>query len=252
VGQVNVYYDQFLQASSCNGNFTWSLISGAQPPGLIINPDTGEISGTPTSVGTYTFTAQVTDGGGLTATQFLSLTILSSSVAPLQVTTASLTNATQNAAYKTTLLASGGVPPYSWSLAPGSANLPSGMSLSTHGVISGTPIASGTASFIVLVTDATTNSSFQILSLTVNPSTLPPVIVLTVPAQSDAGNFEFTFKIGADQIYTVQTSTNLTTWTDYETFDFSNSVPVSGGRWTVAIPNPAGASACFYRVKVGP
>ena len=48
-GEVNVYYDQFGQASSCSSTFTWSIISGSLPPGLTANPSTGEIYGTPTT-----------------------------------------------------------------------------------------------------------------------------------------------------------------------------------------------------------
>ncbi len=175
-----------------------------------------------------------------------------SSSSPLQVTTTSpLSNATQNAFYSTTLTASGGQPPYTWGLAPGSASLPSGLSLAANGVISGTPIGSGTAQFIVLVTDATNAWNYQFLSLTVNASTLPQRVILTIPGQPGTGEFEFCFKIASDVTYTVQSSTNLKTWAVYETFNFSNSVPTSGGYWTVTIPNATNASRCFYRVMVG-
>jgi hypothetical protein len=67
-----------------------------------------------------------------------------------------LPSATQFSAYQATLSAVGGKPPYRWRLAPGSS-LPSGLSLSTGGIISGTlPLSVGVGSytFTVQATDA--------------------------------------------------------------------------------------------------
>ncbi len=55
------------------------------------------------------------------------------------------------------LLATYGTPPYIWSLLSGS--LPLGLSLSSSGVISGTPLVSGTFSFVVQVTDSLGNTA---------------------------------------------------------------------------------------------
>ena len=41
--------------------YTFATSSGSLPPGLILDPATGAISGTPTAVGVYNFTGQVTD-----------------------------------------------------------------------------------------------------------------------------------------------------------------------------------------------
>jgi hypothetical protein len=85
-GEVNAYYDQFFQASSCSNSFTWSFLSGTPPPGLNGDPSSGEIYGTPTNAGTFTFTVQVTDGVNTTNKQF-SLTI-SNTVPPPPVSIA--------------------------------------------------------------------------------------------------------------------------------------------------------------------
>lgn len=90
---------------------------------------------------------------------------------PPVITTTSLPDATQGVAYSQTLSATGGRPPYSWSLTAGS--LPTGLSLnSSTGVISGTPTATGTSSFTVKVTDANTLSDTQPLSITVQSATV--------------------------------------------------------------------------------
>ena len=73
-------------------------------------------------------------------------------VSGLGVQTVSLPNGTLNAGYSVPLVAIGGVPPYTWSKSSGS--LPPGVSLSSSGVISGTPTATGEYDFEVLVTDS--------------------------------------------------------------------------------------------------
>ena len=80
-------------------------------------------------------------------------------------TSPALPQATQSAAYQATLATSGGVGPYSWSLATGST-LPSGLTLSTAGVISGTlasSVAAGNYAFTVQVTDTSTGSTASTL-----------------------------------------------------------------------------------------
>jgi serine protease len=76
---------------------------------------------------------------------------------PLTITTTSLTDATSGVSYSQTLAATGGTPPYTWSLTAG--ELPSGLSLSPTGEIAGTP--SGTArpyQFTVEVEDGASQS----------------------------------------------------------------------------------------------
>jgi hypothetical protein len=81
----------------------------------------------------------------------------------LAITTSSLPAATSGTAYSATLTASGGSG-YSWSIIAGS--LPVWASLSSGGLISGTPSGSGTASFTVRVTDSAGDTATQPLSLT--------------------------------------------------------------------------------------
>jgi hypothetical protein len=72
---VGIPYSTLLLASGGAFPYTWSVISGSLPPGLTLNPSTGEISGVPTAAGSYTFTVQVTDAHGATATQILTLLV---------------------------------------------------------------------------------------------------------------------------------------------------------------------------------
>jgi large repetitive protein len=72
----------------------------------------------------------------------------------LTIVTTTLPRATVKAAYTATLLATGGVTPYTWTLAPGSYPLPPGLTLSPGGVISGIPTKYGLFNFTVKVTDS--------------------------------------------------------------------------------------------------
>ena len=72
--------------------------------------------------------------------------------APLAISTASLPGGAAGAPYAASLTASGGVPAYRWALTAGS--LPPGLSLSSAGAVTGTPMASGTSTFTVRVSDS--------------------------------------------------------------------------------------------------
>ncbi|MGH9837500.1 MAG: putative Ig domain-containing protein [Blastocatellia bacterium] len=89
--------------------------------------------------------------------------------ADLAITTTSLPNARRNRTYSQTLLATGGVKPYAWSLASGS--LPPGLALNTStGVISGSPATRGAWSFSARAQDSQSPAATdtQALSITVN------------------------------------------------------------------------------------
>ena len=89
----------------------------------------------------------------------------------LAVTTTSLPAATVGQSYSATLAASGGTPPYSWSLAP--ANVPTGTSLdSASGSISGSPSIVGTYNFTATAEDSSSppQTASAPVSIAVNPS----------------------------------------------------------------------------------
>ena len=110
------------------------------PTGLSLNSSSGVVSGTPTAAGTFPFAVTVTDQTSPThetATANLSITI----IPQLSIATATLPAGSVGSNYSATLNATGGVGPYTWTLTSGS--LPSGLALSSTGMISGTP-ATGT------------------------------------------------------------------------------------------------------------
>jgi len=146
-GQVGIAYSQNLAASGGTPPYTWSITTGTLPAGLSLS-SAGQISGTPSATGNANFTVKATDSNSASATQALSINI---AALPVKITTTSLPNGQVGTAYSQSLAASGGTPPYTWSVTAGA--LPDGLSLSTNGLISGTPIAVGTFSFAATVTD---------------------------------------------------------------------------------------------------
>jgi hypothetical protein len=154
---VDSPYSATLQATGGVAPYSWSW--GADPdtkaeqlpPGLSFSA--GTISGTPTQWGSFEFYVFVGDASNPQEqyVRTLVLNVQPLTPPPLVVTTTSLPNTTVGMAYSAALQASGGVPPYSWSIASGS--LPEGLSLSSTGTISGTTELPQTSTFVVQVMD---------------------------------------------------------------------------------------------------
>jgi hypothetical protein len=196
-GQVGVYYDIQLQASSCNNNFTWSLNDPADFPSSLTLEPWGEINGTPDTGGTNNFSVHVDDNNGHSTNQSFSLYIAGVS-SPLQVTTMDLPNGTNGTFYSQTLQASGGQTPYSWSIPNYSADPPPNLTLATNGVLSGTlTTAGGPFSFDVAVTDGATNTAYQTLSVYIVNPPLPPLVITNVALPNGNVGAAYSAQLGA-------------------------------------------------------
>jgi len=111
-------------------------------------------------------------------------TSLTVTAGALSITSASLPGALLNSAYSATLAATGGTPPYTWSIASG---LPPGLTVnSTTGVISGTPTSTGSFTFTAKVTDSASNTATKSLSIAVT-SQLTIWAATVVPTIPDSG-----------------------------------------------------------------
>jgi hypothetical protein len=164
-GTVDRAYSATLQAENANGAVTWAVVGeGPLPPGLILNQSTGIIAGTSTTAGTFTFTVRATDSSALFDDQELSISI----AAQLTVTTTRLPSGTLGAFYSVQLQSAGGIGAVSWRIVTGS--LPSGLSISQAGVISGGPTTSGTFAFTIEASDTAGRTDNQDLSITIAPS----------------------------------------------------------------------------------
>ena len=173
-GLTGTAYSRALTATGGVTPYSWSVTAGSLPAGLVLSAS-GQIAGIPTAVVTSTFTAAVTDANLSSASQVFSMTI---SLTSLVISTTSLPSGLAGTAYSQAIAASGGLPPYTWFV--GSGSLPAGLTLSSAGVIAGTPTTAGIYSFSI---DAGYSIFFvsQSFTLTIGgaplsvstPSTLP-------------------------------------------------------------------------------
>jgi len=157
--------------------YTWSVASGSLPPGLALTSpyatsgdNDSQLSGTPTTAGTYPFTIRVSDYDGQQATQQFSLTV----APPLQITPTTLPAGTVGVKYSRDLPAQGGTPPYTWSVVNNINELPPGLTLDTtapdyNNVLTGTPAKAGTFSFPMQVQDSQDNTVSGTVTITINP-----------------------------------------------------------------------------------
>jgi hypothetical protein len=146
-----------------NAYYQWSFGTGTKSDGLVIDPRWGTVSGTPVNPGAFSITIGAVDALGQGAIFITQFTVSGTSLISI-TTNATLPSGTVGTLYSQTLTASGGVTPYTWTLISGA--LPAGLSLTSAGVISGTPTSSGAVSFAVSVTDANGSGTSQSFNVT--------------------------------------------------------------------------------------
>jgi hypothetical protein len=179
-GNVGAAYSASITTTGGTGNFTFTKTGGTIPPGLAMD-NFGNFSGTPTGTPqTYNFSVKLTDaspGGNVVVPGSLSIKI--DQPLPLMITTTTAPAGAVGFSYDFPIFATGGVQPYTFSLATGSSALPAGLgplgTSNNQGVIAGTPTTAGTTSnILVQVMDSQTPpvaSPPVTYSITINPST---------------------------------------------------------------------------------
>jgi hypothetical protein len=195
-GTVGTAYSQTITASGGTAPYSYGLTAGALPTGLSLT-SAGTLSGTPTAGGTFNFTVTATDAGSFTGSRAYTVTVTAPTIT---VAPASLPAGTVAAAYSQTITASGGTAPYSFAVTAGT--LPTGLTLTSAGVLSGTPTVSSTFNFTVTATDASTGSGAPY-----------------------SGSFAYSLTI-ASPANTVWTGNVSTDW-------------LTAGNWTAGVPDAA-------------
>ncbi len=193
------YFEQLAATGGTPPYTIWTISGGSLPPGLSLDPATGTIGGIPTEAGGNYSQLRfcVTDSGGHQACSATSLGL--SVVGALTITTSSLPGATAGTAYSATLQATGGQPAASglvWSI-PEAATasgypLPIWLSLSSGGVLSGTPPSNAISRTFTIpfqVSDSIGGVAVGSLSLALAGSSPPDLTVstATTPSSGVAG-----------------------------------------------------------------
>jgi hypothetical protein len=137
-GKVNVAYSDTITATGASGTYAFSISGGSLPTGLSLDAASGVISGTPTTIASYSFSVKVEDSADKTKFKEKSYTIVIAD--KVSITTTSLPKGVNGFSYNAHVVAAGGFGQFQYSIKEGSGNLPNGLSLnSTTGIISGTP-----------------------------------------------------------------------------------------------------------------
>lgn len=153
--------------------YTFGTSSGSLPAGLILNTNTGVVTGTPTEVvSDRVVTILLTDANGLTDTQTHTYNIsLAPSISPAAIT---ITGESGTPITPTTVNVDGFAEPYTWTVASGA--LPAGLTLDTAtGIVTGTPNSAMTTEVEITLTDANGLIGVQSHSYEI---AAPPIVTL--------------------------------------------------------------------------
>ena len=189
--RAGVPYTQTLKiASGGTEPFAFAVVSGSLPPGLSLTGP-GILSGTPTVPGTYTFMVEATDAYFCQGSIGYILVIDPC----IEISPGTLPNGVVGSAYTTSLTATGGSAPISFSVTQGT--LPPGLTLDAAGSVTGSPSAEGSYLFTVTATDGSCfvdQDYFLLVSpagcpaITITPATLPNDTVGNNYSQNLSGN----------------------------------------------------------------
>ncbi len=228
-GTVGTPFSQTFTQSGANGTATFSTAS-TLPAGMSLSAS-GVLSGTPTQPGTFPITVTVTDSNGCTGTgPTYTLVIVCQTIT---VTNPATTTGTVDAPFSATFTQSGAIGTATFTIASGinSGSLPSGVSLSSSGVLSGTPTQTGVFSVTVKVTDANgcsgTGSTY---TLTIAPN-------LTTKSYVDVGNTQLDGGLPAPATPTVLSVAVSSGDSSDAPITYAVSVPPFNGTLTAFNPN---------------
>ncbi len=201
-----VAYSQPLLVAGGAAPYTFSIISGSLPSGLALN--NGIVSGTTSALGTFTFTVKATDSSTppVSTTQAVTITM----APPIVIAPTTLPGGQVGVAYNASFSATGGSGTIFFGLASGT--LPTGVTLTPLGVLSGMPTVASTFTFAIAAVDSSAEPQISQQTYTVviapvaSPLTLGPA---SLPAATNGVAYSQNFSIsGGAPPYTItQTGT---------------------------------------------
>ena len=149
IGKIGVAYSQQLTASGGTGSYTFSVVSGTLPAGLTLSSD-GLLAGTPTTVGSPPVTIAAIDGNGCPGV-IPFVMAPSANCLVIAFSPPTLPIGKVGVPYSRQITASGGTGSYTFSVVSGT--LPAGLTLSSDGLLAGTPTTVGSPPVTILATD---------------------------------------------------------------------------------------------------
>ncbi|MGK5049962.1 putative Ig domain-containing protein [Janthinobacterium sp. RB2P8] len=203
-------YSAALTAAGGTAPYTFSVSSGSLPAGLSLNTATGVLSGTTNVAGSFTFSLSASDSSTGTGAPFSATNSYTVSVASptITVTPSTLPAASVATAYSQQLTANGGVAPYAYTVSSGS--LPAGLTLSSSGLLSGTPTAGGSFTLTVQAADAhlfTGTQSYTVVVSSATVSLTPATLanptaeaVYTATLTAAGGTAPYTFSVSSGSL----------------------------------------------------
>jgi hypothetical protein len=183
-GGINTPYQQSVTITGGTGPYKFTLASGGgfPPPGISMSVF-GVLSGTPTTMGDYQFRIIATDwSSACSASRDYTITI--GSCPTLILSPQALPDGTMGTPYNVAITATGGIAPYKFGF---QGALPPGLSLSSYGVLSGTPTIDGDFSFRVVILDANACSTVREVRMAIIKAESDPcsTIMLEPPTLPD-------------------------------------------------------------------
>ena len=177
-GTTGVYYAQEIAAVGGSTDWSWELTGGALPAGMefVDFAESGRVRGTPSEAGTFVFTVTVSDNVYPGESDSREFTLFIVDADPPVIQTDALPDAEAGTAYSSSLAASGGTAPYTWSEQSRTpSGFAEGISVSADGTVSGMPGPQPeTGQITVRVTDSSSpaQNDTKTFDLTINPGTL--------------------------------------------------------------------------------
>ncbi|HMV85793.1 MAG TPA: putative Ig domain-containing protein, partial [Blastocatellia bacterium] len=227
---VNAPFSQQLTADGGTAPYTFSLVGQI---GLSLSPS-GLLSGTPNGAGQFAITANVTDANGCTGSKVYFVTI--TGCPTITVSPNTLPAGMVGTAYNQQLTASGGTGPYNFNVNLGT--LPTGMTLSAGGLVSGTPTQAGSFNFTAIATDANNCTSTRQYAVTINAACATITLTPATAANGQVNQFytqQFTASGGTGPYDYFISAGALPNGVTLSTTGIASGTPTAGGQFNFTV-----------------
>jgi trimeric autotransporter adhesin len=252
VGSLNAQYMQVLSAAGGVTPYVWSLNSGSLPPGLTLNQTSGVISGTPTQVGSFSFTVGLTDSGGNITSRSLMIVIGAQSglsLSPSSMSFSATTGGGPPPAQTLTINSTGGALNFTATESTPGATPPWLMISSNSGTTPATltvsvntaGLAAGAYNGSITIASANAGNSPQVVNVTLSVSSA--LVFIVSPSA-----LSFTFQTGG----TAPATQSVSLGSSGAALAFNVAAATnSGAAWLSAFPS-SGTTPATLTVSVSP